>query len=85
MKPIEFKGQTKILLRPGSMTDEECESLAVFSDGKICLSCWKMGFKERLKALIFGKIWVWIHSGETQPPIALECCKNVFEKEKDND
>ena len=82
MKPIKFEEQTKILSRPKSMTDEECGSLAIFSDGKVCLSCWKMGFKERLKALIFGKIWVQVYSGKTQPPIALDCCKTVFEKEK---
>lgn len=81
MKPTKFKEQTKILSRPKSMTDEECGSLPVYTDEKFCISCWKMNFKERLKALAFGKIWVWVHSGGTQPPIALKCCKTVFVKE----
>lgn len=82
MKPIEFKEQTKVLSRPASMTDRECAFLPVYTDGKICLSCWKMSLWERLKALIFGKVWVWVHSGGTQPPIALACYKSAFKKEK---
>jgi hypothetical protein len=70
MKPIEFKEQTKILRKPASMTDEECSSMAVYSDDKICVSCWKSTkFIERLYFLFTGRIWLGVLSGGTQPPV----------------
>ena len=81
MEPTEFKEQTKILRRPIGMADKECANLPVFSDGKYCISCWKVGLWERLKILVLGKIWVWVHSSETQPPIALKSYKSAFLKE----
>jgi len=75
MKPIKFREQT------GLLTGKGCEILPIYSDGKICLSCWKMSFKERTRAVLFGRVWVWVRSGATQPPIALECYKSAFEKE----
>ena len=82
MIPINFKEATKVLRKPDSMTDEECGSLAVFSDGVQCVSCWKMTFKERLMALLFGKVWLIVLSGYTQPPVSVRCEKTVFVKEK---
>jgi hypothetical protein len=71
------------LQKPESMTDEECGPLAVCQDpaGKCCLSCWKPSLRERLSLLFFGRVWVWIYSGRTQPPIALEAKRTVFVKE----
>lgn len=72
MKHIEFKQQNKILLKPSSMTDEECSSLHVFTDGEQCISLWKGSFWERVKFLFIGKMWFLIVSGQTQPPIKLQ-------------
>lgn len=55
MKPIKFKEANKNLSKPDSMTEEECGSLWVFNDGKQCISCWKMSFWQRIKALLFGR------------------------------
>ncbi len=41
-----------------------------------------MGFKDKLKALIFGKVWIYVWSGKIQPPIAPVFGKTVFEKSK---
>ena len=79
MKPMEFKEQNKILTKPSNMTDDECQSMPVFTDGANCISCWKMGFKDKLKAIIFGKLWIYVWSGKTQPPIAPVFGKTVFE------
>ena len=46
MEPIKFKQANKKLLKPESMTDEECKPLWVFSDGEQCISCWKMNWKQ---------------------------------------
>lgn len=51
------------------MTDKECASLHVWSDGNQCVSCWKPTFKERLNILFGGKVWLGVLSGKTQPPV----------------
>lgn len=82
MKPVKFKEANKNLLKPDSMTDEECSSLWVYTDGVQCVSCWRLTFKERMFALLFGKVWLSVLSGHTQPPVWLDCSKTVFVKEK---
>jgi len=69
MKPIEFEGQTIVLSKPPSMTDEECGSLAILQLDGTCISCWKMSWRERLKAFFTGVMWIGVYSGKTQPPI----------------
>lgn len=81
MTPIKFRQANRNLLKPDSMTDEECSSLWVYTDGAKCISCWKLGLKERLSALIFGKVWLAVLSGKRQPPVWLDCTKSVFEEE----
>jgi hypothetical protein len=82
MIPREFPEQTKVLSKPQGMTDEECGSLGVFNDpeGRFCVSCWRPTWRERLSILLFGRIWVWVWSGRTQPPIALEGKRTIFTK-----
>lgn len=82
MKPVKFKEANKNLLKPDSMTDEECSSLWVYTDGVQCVSCWRLTFKERMCVLLFGKVWLSVLSGHTQPPVWLDCSKTVFVKEK---
>ena len=78
MEPINFKQANKNLLKPEGWTDEECGSLPVHSDGKVCVSLWQMTWRERLSALFFGKVWLFVHSGQTQPPVGLTVTKEVF-------
>ncbi len=82
MKPIKFPEANKTLGKPQGMTDDECGPLPVFSDGKVCISCWKMGWRERLAALFFGRAWLYVYFGSTQPPVALEAIKTVFMEKK---
>lgn len=81
MKPIEFKEMNRELKKPNNMTDEECTSLYVYTDNVICISCWKLSLKERLKALLYGKVWIGVLSGGTQPPIWLDCNRTVFKND----
>lgn len=83
MKTIKFKEANKCLRKPPGMTDEECGSLWVHCDGRECVSCWTMNWKERLAALFFGRIWLFVMFGETQPPVSVMCCKTVFEEPKE--
>lgn len=80
MKPIKFSDSNRTLLKPSDMSDEECSSLDVYTDDKKCISCWKMSWRERLSCLLFGKIWVYVLSGDNQPPISLVCQKDIFNK-----
>ena len=80
MKPMKFKEQTTVLSKPASMTDEECMPLPVFSDGEQCISCWKLSFIERFKVLFFGRVWLGLYSGKTQPPVWLSVNKTVFDE-----
>ena len=79
MKPIDFPQSTKVLQRPSTMTDKECASLHVWSDGNQCVSCWKPTFKERLNILFGGKVWLGVLSGKTQPPVFVSG-KQIFYK-----
>ena len=69
MKPIDFPQSTKVLQRPGTMSESECQSLPVWNDGKQCVSCWKPTIKERLNILLGGHVWLGVMSGKTQPPV----------------
>lgn len=78
MKPIRFKEQTGILFKPHDMTEEECGPLPIYHDGQVYVSCWKMNFKERIMALIFGRVWLRVRGKISQPPVSLGCEKTAF-------
>lgn len=78
MEPTTFPQSNKDLLKPEGWKDEECGSLPVFTDNKVCVSLWQMTWKERLSALFFGRIWLFVHSGYTQPPVLLIATKEIF-------
>lgn len=82
MKPINFKYANKILGKPQGMSDEECGDLPIRSNGETCISCWSPSLKERLSILLFGKVWLWVYSGSTQPPVALLGARDIFREEK---
>lgn len=80
MEPEKFPQANKNLLKPEGWTDEECGSLPVFTDGKECISLWKMTWRERFSALFFGKIWLFVVSGQTQPPVSLMAAREIFKE-----
>jgi hypothetical protein len=82
MEPQKFEQANKDLLKPEGWTDEQCGTLPVYSDGKECISLWKMTWRERFSALFFGKVWLFVVSGHTQPPVALMATKQIFSEVK---
>jgi len=82
MEPRPFEQSNKTLNAPAGMTEEECGSLPVFSDGNQCISLWQMTWRERFSALFFGKIWLFVWSGQTQPPVSLMAAKTIFTEVK---
>lgn len=80
MMPESFPQKTHELKRPANMAEDECGPLpvAMTTEGSL-VSCWRMTWSERLSALAFGRVWVWVHTGtKTQPPVALTVARNVF-------
>ncbi len=84
MEPKNFKYANVTLAKPADMTDEECGSLPVFTDGRVCISLWKMSWRERLSALFFGNLWIFVHSGYTQPPVQAMARREIFGEKKGN-
>jgi hypothetical protein len=80
MKPIPFAQSNKTLGPPPGMTNEECGSLPIYNDGVYCVSCWQMSWRERLSALFFGKVWLHVMGGHTQPPVAIDVTKTIFKE-----
>lgn len=78
MKPISFENSTQVLIRPAGMSEQKCGPLPVYSDGQQCISCWRPSLRERVSMLLFGRVWLYVLSGKTQPPVSLKAKRNVF-------
>jgi hypothetical protein len=68
MTPTQFPQANTNFTAPESMPD--CGDLPTFRGSGQIISCWKMSWKERLKALITGKVWLGV-AGSAQPPVWL--------------
>lgn len=69
--------KVRVLSRPEDMTDEQCLPLSVIStvdsDGvRHTVSCWRATFRERIRFLLCGELWLGVCAGGvTQPPTFL--------------
>jgi hypothetical protein len=81
MRPIEHKFANRILNAPPGQEDDVLP-LPVYTDGRLCISCWQLGWRERLSALVFGRVWLSVLFGGTQPPVWLSAERTVL---KEND
>ena len=71
MKIVKFP-QSNRTLGPPSGGEDWCERLPIWTDGEDCVSCWRFSFIERVRILLFGRAWLWVRSGSTQPPVSLQ-------------
>ena len=74
MKPLDFEGADTILGAPPGWDKEKhgpCEGLPIMRRDGVCISCWKLTWREKLKVIFGGYVFCHVASGETQPPIAL--------------
>lgn len=83
MKPINFIESNGIRTPPQENLGYGISSLPVWTDGEQCISCWQMSWKERLSALIHGRVWVAVLSGSTQPPIYVHAERTAFTERKE--
>lgn len=77
--PDRFPEKNKTLGAPASMQDS-CDPLDVWTDGKVCISRWRMTWRERIAALVFGRVWLRVYFGSSQPPVAISAERTVFLK-----
>lgn len=82
MTPEKFPEKNRTLAAPDGM--DNCGPLDVYADSKTCLSCWRLSWRERLSVLFFGRVWLWVRFGGTQPPVSLLAARTVFEKKRDD-
>jgi hypothetical protein len=72
MRPVAFEHANRTLQPSGAQYSENVESvqeLPIWTDGEQCVSCWRMSWLERLCALVFGRVWIAVLSGDSQPPV----------------
>ena len=73
MKPIDFKERNVMLLGKGVV-----KNLPAYRDGSCIRSRWEMSLKERLSALLFGKVWLRVRAIKTQPAVSIHCTHKRF-------
>ncbi len=78
MTPIQFPQTNKVLTAPAGQ-ESEIEPLPVHTDGKQCISCWRLTWRERLRVLFHGRVWLCCLTGATQPPVWLDARETVFD------
>lgn len=74
MKPLKFKEANVTFV---GKTPDIGDLPAWRNEGEV-VSCWKMSWRERFSALLFGKLWIDIWAGGSQPPIAMTISKEYF-------
>ena len=71
MQPINFKESNLVLTHPTDLTEKECKSLPVWSNGVYCVSVWNANLFDRIKFIFTNRLYLIIRSGKTQPPVRL--------------
>ena len=66
MTPATFPEANRTLNRLPTMCP-----VPVFSDGEVCIPSWSLSWRERLRVLLTGRVWLGVLWGTTQPPVWL--------------
>jgi hypothetical protein len=75
MKPIVFTEANGTLLggpaeRYG--TDDAVGDLPVYRGAGQVISCWKMNWRERLRCMLHGEVWLRVAAQKTHSPVSIE-------------
>ena len=81
MTPTYFPQANTQLQR--STDDDSAGHIPAHTDRTTVLSCWRLSWRERLAAVFTGRLWLWVRSGDTQPPVAMKIGGSPFD-ETDN-
>ena len=83
MTPIGFDEANKNLIPPAGTPEGEMGDLPVWTDGRECVSLWRPSLRERISILLFGRVWLRVLSGETQPPVDITARRTLFEPDRE--
>ena len=83
MEPIKFEQVNKTLpsvsyAKEYSSEVEGIAPLPIYTNSEQCVSCWQMSWRERFSALFFGRVWLQVLSGESQPPVCIRAQRTFF-------
>jgi hypothetical protein len=81
MKPADFPESNRIIVPSDHVYSDNItgiDALSAWSDGEQCVSLWRLSWRERLSALIFGRVWLALLSGDSQPPVYVEARRQYF-------
>lgn len=67
--PILWEGANRLLGPPKTYEEEQVTSMAVFTNGIVCVSKWKLSKEAKKYFDETGCLFISVISGETQPPI----------------
>lgn len=67
MKPTKFPQANGTLSGYGEVGD-----LPVFRGDMQIISCWRLSWRDRFRALLFGTVWLHVLSGSTHHPVGLQ-------------
>lgn len=67
--PVLWEGANKLLGPPKTYEEEQVQSMAVFTNGVICVSKWKLSDAAIKELNETGCLFISVISGESQPPI----------------
>lgn len=62
---------------------EDFENAYIRREEGNCYSLWKGNLFDRIRFLIFGRIWIKMRSGETQPPVKVSTKYHVIENREE--
>lgn len=74
MYPVKFEGCNKVLTPPTDwdcIERGDCGDLHINNSFGECKSCWKFTWGEFFRFLLKRRIYLYVVSGDTQPPVKL--------------
>jgi len=79
-KAVVFPEKNFTYKRPENLTEEQCRDLPCFRCSTHTVSCWEFPFRDRLRFLFTGRLWLYLMMNG-HPPVAL-MAESPFPKTK---
>jgi hypothetical protein len=81
--PTSFRGANSEMRNRGAARGS---GIPVHRGKGFTLTCWRLGWRERLAALVFGRLWLVVRHGNDQhPPVQLTAAQTVFNRQQQED
>lgn len=77
MKPTAFPEATETAMG-GDRWRVPVEDLPTYRDGYYTISCWQADWRERLRILVTGRVWLSVITGESGPQPASVLSETPF-------